>query len=221
MGHAVSWDAERGLWYADVVVQTATAYFPFLRMALARWQPASIPGAALSHVVLADVAQLAPDRAVLVTMDPWSPGTAQVIVSGPGYQLAEEFPFRPQTTVVTVEVQTRVDGIDDDVLAWTAADPLQASVVPDGVAGAGTNLLWHGTVNLRAESRAGDVPATHHRDRDMVRRPRSAAHRGPSHAGAPDRLRRAHAALTGEPCPVRSRWATRRSVGVRPGAPHH
>ena len=122
VGHAVSWDAERGLWYADVVAQTATAYFPFLRMALARWQPASIPGAALSHVVLADVAQLAPDRAVLVTMDPWSPGTAQVIVSGPGYQLAEEFPLRPQTTVVTVEVQTRVDGIDDDV-SWRGRPP--------------------------------------------------------------------------------------------------
>ena len=155
VGHAVSWDAERGLWYANVVVQTATAYFPFLRMALARWQPASIPGAALSHVVLADVAQLAPDRAVLVTMDPWSPGTAQVIVSGPGYQLAEEFPLRPQTTVITVEVQTRVDGIDNDVLAWTAADPLQASVVPDGIAGAGTNLLWRGTVNLPADREPG------------------------------------------------------------------
>ena len=47
VGHAVSWDAERGLYYADVVVQSGTAYFPFLRMALARWQPASIPGVAL------------------------------------------------------------------------------------------------------------------------------------------------------------------------------
>jgi len=155
VGHAVSWDAERGLWYADVVVQTGMAYFPFLRMALTRWQPASIPGAALSRVVLADVAQPAPDRSVLVTIDPWSPDTARVTVSGPGYQLAEEFPFRPQTPVVIVEVQTRVDGIDDDVLGWTAADPLQASVIPDGVAGAGSNLLWRGTVTLPADREPG------------------------------------------------------------------
>jgi hypothetical protein len=143
------------LWYADVVVQTAAAYFPFIRMALARWQPASIPGAALSQVVLADVAQLAPDRAVLVTMDPWSPGTARVTVSGPGYRLAEEFTFRPQNPVVTVEVQTRVDGIDDDVLSWTTADPHQAFVVADDVAGAATNLLWRGTVNVPSARKPG------------------------------------------------------------------
>jgi hypothetical protein len=155
VGHTVSWDAERALWYADVVVQPGAAYFPFLRMALARWQPASIFGVALSHVVLADVAQLTPDRTVLATMDPWSPGTVRVTVSGPGYRLAEEFALRPQTSLVSVEVQTRLDGIDDDVLGWEAADPLQASVLPDAAAGAGSDLLWRGTVTLPADRQPG------------------------------------------------------------------
>jgi hypothetical protein len=154
-GHAVSWDAERGLWYADVVVATGDAYFPFLRMALARWQPESIPGAALSHVVLADVAQLAPDRSVLATFDPWSRGTVLVTVSGPGYRLAEEFLLRPQVPVVTVTVQTRVDGVDDDVLGWEAADPSVASVLPAPVSGAGGNLLWRGTVTVPADRAPG------------------------------------------------------------------
>jgi hypothetical protein len=155
VGHAVSWDAERGLYYADVVIQTGAAYFPFLRMALARWQPASIPGVALSHVVLADVTQLTPDRSLLLTMDPWSRGTARVTLSGPAYRLAEEFALRPQSTVVSVEVQTRLDGVDDDVLGWGPADPATASVVADPVAGAGSNLLWRGTVTVPADREPG------------------------------------------------------------------
>ena len=221
VGHAVSWDAERGLWYADIVVQTATAYFPFLRMALARWQPASIPGAALSHVVLADVAQLAPDRAVLVTMDPWSPGTAQVIVSGPGYQLAEEFPFRPQTTVVTVEVQTRVDGIDDDVSGVGGRRPPSSLRRAGRRCGRGDQPSLARDCEPAGGSRAGDVPATHHRDRDLVRGPRSAASSWTVPRWCPGSSTPSTCRSTGEPCPVRSRWATRRSVGVRPGAPHH
>ena len=55
-GHAVSFDAGRGLWFCDIQVRGAPeeSYSPFLRLALARYQPKSILGAELSPVVLAD-----------------------------------------------------------------------------------------------------------------------------------------------------------------------
>ena len=43
------------------------AYFPFIRLALARYQPMSVPGAHLSNVVLADFMPLAADRWLNVT----------------------------------------------------------------------------------------------------------------------------------------------------------
>jgi hypothetical protein len=46
------------------------AYFPFVRLALARYQPQSVPDAHLSRVVLVDFAQLVPNRSASVTFDP-------------------------------------------------------------------------------------------------------------------------------------------------------
>jgi hypothetical protein len=60
--HDVFWDPERSLWYADIEIAPGGAYFPFIRLALARYQPVSVNGAHLSSVVLADFAVLPPDR---------------------------------------------------------------------------------------------------------------------------------------------------------------
>jgi hypothetical protein len=82
--HDVAWDAERGLWYADIEIAPGGAYFPFVRLALARYQPTSVDGAHLSSVVLADFAALAPDRWLNVT--PTADGRARhVTVFGLGY----------------------------------------------------------------------------------------------------------------------------------------
>lgn len=64
--HDVAWDAERGLWYCDIEIHPGEAYCPFVRLALARYQPSSVDGAHLSTVVLSDFASLAPDRWVAV-----------------------------------------------------------------------------------------------------------------------------------------------------------
>ena len=57
----------------------SSAYFPFVRLALARYQPDSMPECHLSPVVLADFTQLAPDRSLTVVprrgrrdQSPWS-----------------------------------------------------------------------------------------------------------------------------------------------------
>jgi hypothetical protein len=71
--HLVRWDPVRQLWYADIVVDPGTAYTPFIRLALARYQPISAFGSHLSPAVSTEVVQLLPDRlAVLTRSDPTS-----------------------------------------------------------------------------------------------------------------------------------------------------
>ena len=65
--HDVFYDPDRQLWYCDLEIDWGTSYYPFVRLALARYQPVSVSGAHLSHVVLADFMQLVPDRWLEVT----------------------------------------------------------------------------------------------------------------------------------------------------------
>lgn len=83
--HDVSYDSERRLWFCDIEINTGASYWPFVRLALARYQPCSTDGAHLSEVVLADVMQLTPDRSLVVhaTGDGRS---RRVTLYGNGYQ---------------------------------------------------------------------------------------------------------------------------------------
>jgi hypothetical protein len=65
-GHPVTYDLVRKLWYCDVRVDVGRAYTPMIRLALARYQPNSVPGAELSRIVLADVMSLEPGRSVVI-----------------------------------------------------------------------------------------------------------------------------------------------------------
>jgi hypothetical protein len=60
------YDPERRLWYCDIELDPGPAYSPFIRMALARYQPYSVPGLELSKVVFAEFAQVLPDRTTTV-----------------------------------------------------------------------------------------------------------------------------------------------------------
>lgn len=60
--HDVFYDEGRQLWYCDIEVNFGAAYFPFIRLALARYQPTSLEDRHLSNAVLADFMQLVPDR---------------------------------------------------------------------------------------------------------------------------------------------------------------
>jgi hypothetical protein len=79
--HEVHYDPERELWYCDVEIDAGPAYFPFVRLGLARYQPDSIGGAHLSPVVVADFVQLTADRTASLVVQA---GTATVTVSGIG-----------------------------------------------------------------------------------------------------------------------------------------
>jgi hypothetical protein len=60
---------ERGLWFVDVELDAGTAYFPFVRLALARYQEHALPGLELSSVVQTDFVQLTASRTATVVRD--------------------------------------------------------------------------------------------------------------------------------------------------------
>ena len=147
-GHNVAYDESRQLWYCDIVFSNPDAYAPFVRLALARYQPSSIAGAELSHVVLADFAQLAPDRSASLTLDPATPSRARLVVGGPA-------PDGPTSHVVTVTVETRAGGVGTD-LGWAPAPAGSATVTEDSPAPSQpASVLWSGTVAFAAEPEPG------------------------------------------------------------------
>ena len=68
-GHEVGYDDDRQLRYCDIESDAGASYLPFVRLALARYQPSSVSGAHLSRVVLSDFVQLTPDRNAGITRD--------------------------------------------------------------------------------------------------------------------------------------------------------
>ncbi|MBI2708530.1 MAG: hypothetical protein HYX34_02385 [Actinobacteria bacterium] len=146
--HRVAFDPQRDLWYCDVDIDTglrtrgARAYWPFIRLALARYQPQSLTGGYLSPVVLADFAQLAPDRAVSVT---GTGPTRVVTVTGRTYT-AVDVSSSPSLMRLTVERKDPTVGDPD--LGWTPLlirrQPSQITVAPslsDGNFGTWTGSL--------------------------------------------------------------------------------
>jgi hypothetical protein len=63
LGFPVEFDKARGMWFADVRLAVDEPW-PFVRLAVVRYQPESRDGKEISPVVLADFAQLPPTRKV-------------------------------------------------------------------------------------------------------------------------------------------------------------
>jgi len=62
-------DHDRELWFCDIEIDPGFSYWPMVRLALARYQPASVSGAELSEVVIADFMPLVADRWLNVRHD--------------------------------------------------------------------------------------------------------------------------------------------------------
>ena len=62
IGHRVYWDESRRMWYSDIELDPGASYMPFVRLALVRYQPNSLPDAKISKVFLTDFAQVLPRR---------------------------------------------------------------------------------------------------------------------------------------------------------------
>jgi len=137
-GHEVSFDSVRKLWYCDIQVE-ATSYFPFMRLALARFQPHSVTGVHLSPVVVTDFVQLTPDRTVSTA--PAGIGRVKVTVTGPSYDRAGD-DDRKALVRVTVEESEPAVGGD---LGWVATP---TSVNLDAKPPSGANSVWSGEINI-------------------------------------------------------------------------
>ena len=108
----------------------------------------SIAGAELSHVVLTDFAQLAPDRSAALVLDPATLGRARLVVGG----LAPDGPTRP---AVTVTVESRAVDVGSD-LGWTSAPAAAAAVTEDTPSPSlAASVLWAGTVAFTAPPTPG------------------------------------------------------------------
>jgi hypothetical protein len=177
-GHVVEYDAFRNLLYCDIDIDTPTGtYFPFVRLALARYQPNSLAGLELSRVVVADFVQVPPSRIATLSLDPNDPNAFDVELSGTTYTSNAWTPFFsgkigvsnpasdiPPPALVTVTVEERIPNTSDDV-GWVPADPLKFSVeVTTAVQAGGTAInneqlvadvipttLWTGKVRVPAD----------------------------------------------------------------------
>jgi hypothetical protein len=143
-GHKVGFDEKRKLWYCDMEIDAGHSYWPFVRLALARYQPKSLANAHLSRVVLADFAQLAPDRLATVVFDADRPDLVAVTVCGPGYKQSRVGRISSEIEV-TVETRAPNSGLDQE-LGWVTASstvhPLQ--LTEDD----GDDFTWSGGVAL-------------------------------------------------------------------------
>jgi hypothetical protein len=157
VGFPPEFDDNHGLWFADLTIDTFTpTYMPFVRLALVRYQPSALLDAKISRVVLADVAQLTPDRSAVVTGDPYHPRRLNVVVSGVAPRGPEPGPdLRP--TEIQVRVQQRDESVGGD-LGWSDAPAETATVAAtsDGpVAGQPDLVIWAGGVTFADDPKPG------------------------------------------------------------------
>ena len=141
--HAVRYDPDRDLFACDVQVNAGGAYAPFIRLALARYQPSSLPNAHLSRVVLADFLQLAPDRSATVVFNQQNPSVLKVTLAGSSHERTEATHNQTFPGVAVVLVEKKQAGVDGP-LAWAPAAP------PLAMSGsvAGGKAQWVANVTL-------------------------------------------------------------------------
>lgn len=128
----------------DIQLGPIAGYMPFVRLALARFQPHSVEGLHLSPVVLTDFIQLTPDRQVTLMRAPGDPNRVQLSVSGSvtGQTFDPNGQLLPANTV-EVALERRIPGTTD-AIGWepVAPQPVVATSAP--------GLLWNGQITLPA-----------------------------------------------------------------------
>lgn len=166
VGFPATYDPTRKLWYADLTLNLpGDTYMPFVRLALARYQPHALPDAKISRVVLADFAQLTPTRAALITTDPHHARTLRVVVSGVAprgpnavvHGARQRKPATLRPTRIRLHLQERDRTIASD-LGWreAAADAAVIHAEFDGMPAAHPDVaLWAGTVTFAQVPEAG------------------------------------------------------------------
>ena len=118
--HQVGYDPVRQLWYADItVVPDANAYYPFLRLSVARYQPVSVDNdTRLSKPVTCDFFQIAPNRLAILIPDTTDSHVFELYLYGALPDIASF-----DAGLVDLKIQFLDPGLDD-VLGWRDAGDL-------------------------------------------------------------------------------------------------
>ncbi|EPH45205.1 hypothetical protein ABT390_22420 [Streptomyces aurantiacus] len=144
---------ERRLWYADIDVDFGAgagtaAYFPYLRLALARYQPYAVDPLHLSKVERAEFAQVVPERTLTGRREGdrlgirlTGPATYNELgeISGTGTVAAAA------SRRVVVSLQTRASLGEDDMDWKQAGAPVELSCAADG-----GGFVWSGGITAPA-----------------------------------------------------------------------
>ncbi|MFF4218755.1 hypothetical protein [Streptomyces nondiastaticus] len=147
-------DRRLGLWACDIDVDLgdladSPAYFPYVRLALARYQPCSLDPLHMSKVVLAEFVQLMPDRTVTATMAATG-NQIRLELTGPaapnalGALAGTGQAAMAASRRVLATVQKRAHGAGD--LEWAAA----ATALELTCTARGTGFAWTGDLTLPA-----------------------------------------------------------------------
>lgn len=119
----------RGRWFVDAVFESAGTSWPFLRLAVARYQPNSIAGMEFSHVMATDFIQLPPER--IGTLSRPDANHVRVSITGvtavtnaPGVTVPATRPDKPEQlaallsksrrVVATLQARSKTSGSDLD-----------------------------------------------------------------------------------------------------------
>ncbi len=118
--HQVGYDPVRQLWYADItVVPDANAYYPFLRLSVARYQPVSVDAdTCLSKPVTCDFFQIAPNRLAILIPDTTDSHVFELYLYGALPDIASF-----DAGLVDLKIQFLDPGLDE-VLGWRDAGDL-------------------------------------------------------------------------------------------------
>jgi len=174
VGFDARFDATRGLWYSDLEFAEPTTYFPFLRLALVRFQPTSVKGAHISAVVRAEYAQLLPSRTAVYTFDHDASGLVHVAVAVSGVGFPPSADRSKSAWAATIERRASPSSTE---LEW---EPLHV-MIPDA---AGGDERFRATFDL--DGFVADQFRVVVRELELfpVDDPRSIAFTSPEHAGS-------------------------------------
>jgi hypothetical protein len=150
LGYEPEFSPERRMWFVDVALDPGSAIWPFVRLAVTRFQPSSLAGLHLSPVVLCDFVSVPPERTATLTRP--DAQHARVIVTGPvgvpnlGSGPAKDAPFAQwllASRTMRVRLERRVTGVPSD-LGWETERTVDLPIL--GIDG--TSVSWSGEVEL-------------------------------------------------------------------------
>jgi hypothetical protein len=154
LGYQPEYSPERGLWFVDVAFDPGSAFWPFVQLAVARYQPSSLPGLHLGPVTMCDFVQLAPER--IATLSRTDETHARVVVTGPvGHPRVPQAVLggallQPSFLAAVAQTRTmraRLERFDATVgtdLAWVTVGQVDLPIL--GIEG--TVVSWAGEIAL-------------------------------------------------------------------------